>query len=144
MHESNVMYCGNVRIYLEGINALMPVKTQLEGQMNYFVGTSASSIQIKDYRQAPIQAARLVLKGCQNIEFADIFNQPAWAEVREGEEGIDIHLQEGSADENDPVLWLGVIHNGLMPIREIDWEVLKPVSPTEIAFAALVRDETIY
>jgi hypothetical protein len=37
------------------------------------------------------------------------------------------------------VLWLGVLNDAMMPMLDIEWEILRPINSEKIAFTAMVR-----
>ena len=147
MTKGQYLFQGNVHIYLQGQNALIPVGEIREDQMTYFVGAKNSKLLIRDFRQNAILAAHRALSGIDGMEFADIFNQPARAEISvldtENEtEKIEINLHPISENEDFPVLWLGVIDDLLMPMLDTEWEILRPISLEKVAFAAMVKAST--
>ena len=80
----------------------------------------------------------------EGSEFADAFNQPAYAEVSVADKGsepekIEINLRSTDQSEDFPVLWLGVKNDLLMPMLDIEWEILRPISVEKVAFTAMVR-----
>jgi len=84
--------------------------------------------------------------GVKGAEFAVAFNQPAFAEVSvAGQEGgpdkIEIHLRPAEKRDDCPVLWLGVKNDALMPMLDIEWEIMRPISMEKVAFTAMVRFE---
>lgn len=144
MTKENYLYRGNVQIYLQGENALMPVASKPRGdQVTYFIGSKKSKLLIRDFRRAPIHAAHHA-RGLEGSEFADAFNQPAYAEVSVSERGnepekIEINLRPTSNSDDFPVLWLGVLNDAMMPMLDIEWEILRPINSEKIAFTAMVR-----
>ena len=54
-------------------------------------------------------------------------------------EKVEIHLRPTDRSEDFPVLWLGVKNDLLMPMLDIEWEILRPISAEKIAFTAMVR-----
>ena len=146
MSSENYLYQGNVHIHLQGPRALLPVETRREDQVTYFIGSKRSRLLIRDFREEPIQAAQRAPLGIQGAEFAVAFNQPAYAEVAVTENGkepekVEINLHPAKEDDNTPVLWLGVKNDLLMPMLDIEWEILRPISAKRIAFTAMVRFE---
>ena len=144
MSKENVLYRGNVQIYLQGENALLPVNSSHEDQVAYFIGSKKSRLLIRDFREEPILAAHQASLGIENRQFADAFNQPAYAEVAIADKGgelekIEINLRPTQENEDFPVLWLGVKNDLLMPMLDIEWEILRPISSKKIAFTAMVR-----
>ena len=144
MLNENVLYRGNVQIHLQGQHALLPIDSTHEDQVAYFIGSKKSKLLIRDYREEPILAAHRAPAGIEGAEFAVAFNQPAYAEVSIAEQGsepekIEINLRPTNESEDFPVLWLGVKNDLLMPMLDIEWEILRPISSKKIAFTAMVR-----
>ena len=144
MIKETCIYRGNVHIHLQGQNALLPIHSRREDQITCFIGSKRSRLLLRDSRLEPVMAAHHDPSGVKGSEFAVAFNQPAFAEVSvAGQDGepkkIEIHLRpvEGSAD--CPVLWLGVKNDTLMPMLDIEWEIMRPISMEEVAFTAMVR-----
>ena len=144
MSKENYLYRGNVQIYLQGEKALLPVASKnRNGQVAYFIGSKKSKLLIRDFRREPIHAAH-ASSGLEGSEFADAFNQPAYAEVSISEKGsepekIEINLRPTSKSDDFPVLWLGVLNDAMMPMLDIEWEILRPINSERIAFTAMVR-----
>ena len=148
MSKENYLYKGNVQIYLQGEKALLPVASKASknrgGQIAYFIGSKKSKLLIRDFREEPILAAQRAPAGIEGAEFAVAFNQPAYAEVAVAKNGsepqkIEINLRPAEDSEDIPVLWLGVKNDLLMPMLDIEWEILRPISSKKIAFTAMVR-----
>lgn len=144
MLNENVLYRGNVQIHLQGPRALLPVEPHRENEIAYFIGSKKSKLLIRDFREKPIQAAQRNPAGVEGADFAAAFNQPAYAEVAmdvlgEEPENVEIHLRPAKEDDDTPVLWLGVKNDMLMPMLDIEWEILRPISSKKIAFTAMVR-----
>jgi hypothetical protein len=139
MGRGNLTFTGGVKIYLEGKNALLPLDNQSDKMMSYFIGSPESTIRINDYRRIPIEAAKRALSGIDINEFADLFNQPAKVNIRTSPNTTEIDLFDNPEGNGKIILWMGVVENGEMDVYDIEWEILKPVGPSEIAFAAIVR-----
>jgi hypothetical protein len=146
MSKENILYQGNVQIYLQGEKALLPTGTGSgrEDQVAYFIGSKKSKLLIRDFRKRPILAAHRGQSGIEGTEFADAFNQPAYAEVSIAGKGnepekIEINLRPTDEREDFPVLWLGIMNDLMMPMLDIEWEILRPINPEKIAFTAMVR-----
>jgi hypothetical protein len=144
MLNENVLYRGNVQIHLQGPRALLPVEAHRENEIACFIGSKKSKLLIRDFRTEPILAAQRNPAGIEGADFAAAFNQPAYAEVAmdvlgEEPENIEIHLRPAKEDDDTPVLWLGVKNDMLMPMLDIEWEILRPISAKKIAFTAMVR-----
>ena len=144
MSKENYLYRGNVQIYLQGEKALLPIASKnRNGQIAYFIGSKKSKLLIRDFRREPIHAAH-ASAGLEGSEFADAFNQPAYAEVSISERGgepekIEINLRPPNKSDDFPVLWLGVLNDAMMPMLDIEWEILRPINAEKIAFTAMVR-----
>jgi hypothetical protein len=146
MLNENVLYRGNVQIHLQGQQALLPIDSNREDQVTYFIGSRKSKLLIRDFREEPILAAQHAPAGIEGAEFAVAFNQPAYAEVavaRYGSEPekVEINLRPAEDSDDIPVLWLGVKNDLLMPMLDIEWEILRPISSKKVAFTAMVRFE---
>jgi hypothetical protein len=146
MFKETCIYRGNVYIHLQGQNALLPIPSRREDQITCFIGSKKSKLVLRDTRLEPVMAAHHDPSGVKGSEFAVAFNQPAFAEVsvagQEGEaEKIEIHLRPAEKDGECPVLWLGVKNDALMPMLDIEWEIMRPISMEKVAFTAMVRFE---
>src|SRR5512138_2354051 len=144
MLNENILYRGNVQIHLQGDKALLPADCTREDQIAYFIGSKKSKLLIRDFRQQAILAAQRNPAGVQGADFAAVFNQPAYAEVAmdalgENPEPVEINLRPAKDDEDHPVLWLGVKNDALMPMLDIEWEIMRPISSKKVAFTAMVR-----
>ena len=144
MSKENLLYKGNVQIYLQGEKALLPTGTERADQVSYFIGSKKSKLLIRDFRRRPIQAAHRGHAGVEGTEFANAFNQPAYAEVSIAQKGgepekVEIHLLPTDEREDFPVLWLGIMNDLMMPMLDIEWEILRPISMEKVAFTAMVR-----
>ncbi len=136
----SLWFRGNVLVYLEGEKALLPILVQPPHQMEYLIGAEYTGLIIKDFRMGPNLAAAQVINGNKDFDFSSHFNQPAFAEVSEENGTLQINLYETDVDNDYPILWLGVIRDGKMPVQNVIWEVLRPASQKDVAFAALVMD----
>ena len=142
MSKENYLYRGNVQIHLQGPNALLPIHSNREDHIICFIGSKKSRLIIRDFRQEPILAANTAPSGIAGSEFAVAFNQPAYVEVSLTEkepEKVEINLHAAEKDEDFPVLWLGVKNDSLMPMLDIEWEIMRPISVEQVAFTAMVR-----
>jgi hypothetical protein len=144
MFNENVLYRGNVHIHLQGPRALLPVEPTGEDQIAYFIGSKKSRLLIRDFREEAILAAQRNPTGIEGADFTVAFNKPAYAEVAmealgENPERVEIHLRPAKENEDNPVLWLGVKNDQLMPMLDIEWEIMRPISARKIAFTAMVR-----
>jgi hypothetical protein len=134
------IYQGNTRVYLQGEKALQALHVKSAENVSFVVGSEQSRIFIEDNRKSSIETAEQILSGNQTVDFADIFNNQARVEILQMEKGIQINLSDSLAPGNLPTLWLGVIHDGRMPVHDVSWEILKPIGSTDTAFAAIVKD----
>ena len=146
MFKETCIYRGNVHIHLQGQNALLPIHSRREDQITCFIGSKKSKLLLCDTRLEPVMAAYHDPSGVKGMEFAVTFNQPAFAEVsvagQDGEpEKIEIHLRPAEKSDDCPVLWLGVKNDALMPMLDIEWEIMRPISMEKVAFTAMVRFE---
>ncbi len=144
MSKENYLYRGNVQIHLQGQNALLPIHSNREDQITCFIGSRKSKLIIRDFREEPILAAHHAPSGIEGSEFAVAFNQPAYAEVSVTEKGsepekVEINLRTAEKNDDFPVLWLGVKNDLLMPMLDIEWEIMRPISVEKVAFTAMVR-----
>src|ERR1041384_2032252 len=109
MTKENVLYEGNVQIYLQGGKALLLTRSERTDQLTYFIGSKKSKLLIRDFRKKSMLAANRSQSGVEGTEFADAFNQPAYAEVSIAKgsepEKIEIHLRPTDQREDFPVLW---------------------------------------
>ena len=142
MSTENYLYRGNVQVHLQGQHALLPIRSNREDHIVCFIGSKKSKLIIRDFRQEPILAAHHAPFGIEGSEFAEAFNQPAYAEVSLTEkepDKVEINLHTARKADDIPVLWLGVKNDSLMPMLDIAWEIMRPISVEEVAFTAMVR-----
>ena len=144
MSNENFLYQGNVHIHLQGQHSLLPIDSKHADQVTCFIGSRKSRLLIRDFREEPILAAQRAPAGLEAAEFAVAFNQPAYAEVSVTPNGnepekIEINLRPTDESDDIPVLWLGVKNDLLMPMLDIEWEILRPISSKKVAFTAMVR-----
>lgn len=144
MDNKTNVFQGNVQVNLQGQNALIPIGEISESQMTYFVGSQKTKLLVRDYRQNPVLAAKRALSGLDGAQFADIFSQPAYAEIfisnqATNFENIEICLYPTSETGEFPVFWFGVIDNLKMPNVDSEWEILRPINLKKMAFASLVK-----
>ena len=137
----SILFDGNARVYLQGRNALVPIKTQ-NNRITYYIGNRNTKLLLRDFRCNPVNAAHQFLQGKNGFEFADVFNQPAKIRVNINEEKkVEIDLYENSDGQNCPTLWLGILEDNLIPNYDTEWEFLRPINPHSTAFAVLVRED---
>jgi hypothetical protein len=144
MNVENCFYRGNVHIHLQGQDALRPVHSNRDDRLTCFIGSKKSKLLIRDFREQPVLAAQQAPSGVDGSEFVEAFNQPAYAEIsvagRNGEtDKVEINLRPVDEPEDLPVLWLGVKIDTLMPMLDIEWEIMRPIGMERVAFTAMVR-----
>ena len=133
------LYDGDVRVYLQGKNALLPTDVTNK-QITYWIGDEGTRLQIKDYRHASRSAAKQILDGDQVFDFVDFFNQSAQAKITTNSDGnLDIELRESSSSQTRPILWVGILEDNTIPNYEIEWEYLKPLNSDSTAIAILIK-----
>jgi hypothetical protein len=127
MSNTNYYFKGNVRVYLQGLETL-EIYLQSEGLYSYHLGSPRSKIRIRDFRRLSRDAACHALNGENIYEFADVFNQPALAKIREKNGKIRIDMHECTVDTPNPILWLGVVKDGnTIPLHIVRWEKFKAI-----------------
>jgi hypothetical protein len=142
--NANYLYRGNVQIHLQGPNALLPIRSNRDDHIICFIGSRKSKLIIRDYREKAVLAANRTPAGIDGLQFAEAFNQPAYAEVSLAEkepEKVEINLHAAKNVDDFPVLWLGVKNDLLMPMLDIEWEIMRPINDEKVAFTAMVRFE---
>lgn len=142
--KENYLYRGNVQIYLQGPHALLPIRSNHDDHIICFIGSRKSKLIIRDFRQEPVHAANRTPAGIDGSQFAEAFNQPAYAEVSLAEkepEKVEINLHAAKNADDFPVLWLGVKNDLLMPMLDIEWEIMRPINEEKVAFTAMIRFE---
>jgi hypothetical protein len=142
--KGNYLYRGNVQIHLQGPHALLPIRSNRDDHIICFIGSRRSKLIIRDFRHEPVHAANRTPAGIDGSQFAEAFNQPAYAEVSLAEkepEKVEINLHTAKKEEDFPVLWLGVKNDLLMPMLDIEWEIVRPINEEKVAFTAMIRFE---
>lgn len=144
MSNENLLYQGDVQIHLQGQHALLPIEPDRRDQVACFIGSKKSKLLIRDFREEAILAAQRAPSGIEGAEFAVAFNQPAYVEVAIAKNGsepekVEINLRPANDSDDIPVLWLGVKNDLLMPMLDIEWEILRPITSKKVAFTAMVR-----
>ena len=144
MNAENCFYRGNVYIHLQGQDALRPVHSSRDDRLTCFIGSRRSRLLIRDFREEPVLAAHQAPSGIEGSEFVEAFNRPAYAEIsvagRNSEtDKVEINLRTINHEDDFPVLWLGVKNDSLMPMLDIEWEIMRPISTEKVAFTAMVR-----
>ena len=137
-HEKTI-FQGHAHVFAYGLNALVPVGELCEKEITYFVGAKKSKLRIRDYRQNPPMAVTQGSLSFGGKEFADYFNKPAYVEVMiytddKGDETVEAKLFPTSENMNLPTLWFGVYDDQTIPILNLEWEFLRPISMEEVAF----------
>lgn len=140
MKHKKQIFQGNARVYLQGKGALQLVDKSNAQCYTYFIGSMESEIKIKDFRQEPIQAAQATIEGRFDLEFAEVFNEPAQIKIVNSEDSIEIEMHPGKDEGNPPTLWMGTIIDGKMPVQKTEWEEIRPIYDGRVAFAALVKN----
>lgn len=141
MHE--IIYQGNVRVYLQGRNALTPISPEMpsNGHIAYYIGDTKTDLVLYDHRPETVSEARQILQTKYQNGFAKHFNQCAKAEIRYDEVTqhmkIDLHNLE-TQSEKCPILWMGILEDNTMPGYEVQWEVFKSLNASQTAFVALI------
>ena len=144
MNAENYFYRGNVYIHLQGQDAMCPTHSSRDDRLTCFIGSRKSRLLICDFREEPVLAAYQAPSGVEDSEFMEAFNQPAYAEIsvagQNGEAGkVEVNLRPVNKEDDFPVLWMGVKHDSLMPMLDIEWEIMWPISMEKVAFIAMVR-----
>ena len=144
MNAENCFYRGNVHVHLQGQDPLLPIHSRREDRITCFIGSRKSRLLIRDFREEPVLAAQYAPSGVNGSEFKQAFNQPAYAEVSvarpdEESEKVEISLHPAHKNEDFPVLWLGVKDDSLMPMLDIEWEIMRPIGLEKVAFTAMIR-----
>lgn len=139
-----ILYKGNVRVYLQGKNALMPItpEASIHRYISYYIGDSYTNLIICDHRPKTVAEARQILQTKHQNGFAKHFNQVAKAEIRFDKVTkcmtIDLRNPETPSPEY-PVLWMGILEDNIMPSYEVQWEIFKSLNANQTAFVALIR-----
>lgn len=136
MNTSDILFEGLARLFLDGKEALK-LYNRVDGKREYFIGSSSTNLVIKDHRAKTKSTSEVALPSPSNNSE---FYQPAWTQVRysEEDEALEIHLYDGEAKDDLPVLWFGILENNLMPGYKVEWEVFKVLEPQGTAFVALI------
>ncbi len=139
MNNYQLIFEGDLRLSLEGNNALLPVDQEHHKVTSFCIGSEDTSIVIRDHRSKSIIVQTPFLKNTTE-NFSEIFQQPAWAKVRyhRTDENMEIDLFDSKADGELPILWLGVLENNYMSGYKVDWEIFKSLSKDRTAFVALI------
>jgi hypothetical protein len=137
----DTIFKGNAQIYLQGFDALLPAELQNSNQMKFYLGSENSRLQVTDFRKEPMRMAKRVLDGEDIQTFADIFNQPAWVEVKvnQSSDDVNIELYDDTTNVEYPILWMGVLTDNRLPAFDLDWEFFRILDQSRTAFAAMVR-----
>ena len=141
MPTQNSIFQGNVRVYLQGKNALCPIIANGQ-EVHYHIGQKSTDLIIYDHRKEPIIAAQEAISTHYQNGFSNTFNQQAWADIfyEQTNEKLEIVLRDPHEriDPRSPILWLGVLEDNIMPDYEVEWEVFKPLDSGQTAFVSLL------
>lgn len=133
-----ILFQGNANIYLQGENALTPIRTTCD-KITYYIGDRKTRLLVRDFRHEPVNAAHMILRGKKDLEFADSFNQAANVKViLKDQKKVEINLHDVEDNGDYPTLWLGVLNDNLMPNYDTEWEFLRPVNDQSTAIAVLL------
>jgi hypothetical protein len=138
MLNSSYHYKGVVNIYLQGNEALEPVKFTEDGAL-YHLASPLSGITVNDHRAHVARAAKLALDGLEEDAFGHIFSQPASVEINAQADTAHIEIYDETTETEGLTLWMGVIDDHRMAVAETEWETLKAIEDEKIAFAALIH-----
>jgi hypothetical protein len=116
------VFTGNAHIYLQGKNALLPMQSIGQNNISYYIGEKYTNLVITDYRNQSVIAANEAITTGEVDSFPYIFNQPANVVINDEENTTKIELFEGTASEDDPILWMGVINDKYIPIHYMVWQ----------------------
>ena len=139
--SNKTVFSDRVQVYLQGLDALQPFNNLVSTVRKYYIGSETTNMIINDHRIAPILAADEAMSG-ENVEkFPEVFNQPAYAEIRNASDIVEVDLYEATDDyEGSMILWLGVIRDGRLPIHYLPWYTFRLMEDDGIAFVAIVDD----
>ena len=139
MTEHSFHFRGIFDIYLQGMDALQPIRTSTD-YISYYVGNPASKILVQDYRSASARAAQLALQGFDIEKFADVFSMPGLVEIRASLDDAEIVIRDLPRKfEPIQILWLGLLYDEDFEEYELQWRLIKPITASITAFAALVN-----
>ena len=140
MDAKDLIYQGNARVYLQGKNALLPIVPTDLDRISYYLGEKCTNLIISDYRHQSVNAAnRAIATGVVEL-FPYVFNQPANIVINSDEDITRIELYEGAANEDDPILWMGILSENYIPIHFMMWQKFIDIEDQGIAFAALISE----
>lgn len=139
---SDLIFRGNARVHLYGRNALIP--TSLTNQiLALSIGIETSDLIVNEHRYNIIQLIKSTPPDCYPNGFLRAFNRSAqveiWYETSKESLKIDLYDIGSFVEENESILWLGVLEDNFMPNYEVEWEVLRPIDENNTAFCALVK-----
>ncbi|MFT3892754.1 MAG: hypothetical protein QM730_14075 [Anaerolineales bacterium] len=137
---NELLFSQTAQIYLQGKDALQPLEITPDNAWRYFLGSESTNLTVRDHRQAAVMAASQAVQGYKLEQFTQLFSQPAFVEIREHSGAIEIDLFEPNELEGNATLWLGVIHDHLLPIHYMPWHIFVPIEDDKVAFAAIVED----
>jgi hypothetical protein len=134
------VFTGSAHIYLQGKNALLPIEAIGRNTISYYIGEKCTNLVITDNRNQSVNAANEAITTGEVDSFPHIFNQPARVVINEEGKTTKIELFEGTAGEDDPILWMGVLNDKYIPIHYLIWQKFIDIQDQGIAFAALISD----
>ena len=139
MTEYQLIFEGNLRLFIEGNNALLPFKQNSQDEKGFYIGSENTNLIIRDHRSG-LMDEQIPFHETDISHFIRAFQQPAWAEVKycENDENMEIELFESNVDGELPILWFGVLEDNIMPGYKVEWEVFKALTEDRTAFAALI------
>jgi hypothetical protein len=130
-------------IYLQGEDGALEFGGDPAIPMVYYVARHDSGIIVRDHRPDTQAAAIKAIQGENPDLFVDVFNQPAWVEVRSEGNDTVIEIEDGLPESTGSrnTLWLGLIDNGRMTAHKTHWEIIRPIKDQVdvFAFAAVVE-----
>ena len=141
MSKIEVVFTGTTNVYLDGENALWVIDTNQNHHMDYYLGSPASKIKVTDFRLDSVNVAKQAIQNDHMNSFADTFNQSANVIIHNcGDETIvELHNPENETETH--TLWLGVINDNRMPVHDIEWEIIHPISMSEVAFLVMIKPD---
>jgi len=141
MSELEVLFEGNINVYLNGENALWVIDTNQTRNMDYYLGSPESKIKVTDFRYDSVNVAKQALQDEFMDSFADIFNQRANVIVRNRGDEVIVELHNPENETETRTLWLGVINDNRMPVHDVEWEIIHPISMSEVAFLVMIKPD---
>ena len=141
--KQHIIFQGDAQILLYGNNALVPLSLSKQSLISA-IGFENSELIVNEHREHTIQSLENTSNSHIPDNFTEIFNRPARVEVSyiPNNHSLTINLFKALGDTNLPILWMGVLENNVMPAYEIDWEIFKPVDENNMAFCALISNQS--